>query len=132
MYKIVIDANVWIKYARSKDIAPLLNRLIAYNLLPVANNYLLSEIFTAVVENGWMTEKVAANMIAFIRKVALMTTENAVYRLSPDPKDNYLFDLAVQNSCAFIISDDGELLQFAMKPFPVHTSGWFLKMFPLE
>ena len=28
MYKIIIDANVWIKYARSKDIAPLLKRII--------------------------------------------------------------------------------------------------------
>ncbi len=45
MYKIIIDANVWIKYARAKDIAPLLNRMIAYNFLPVVNNYLLSEIF---------------------------------------------------------------------------------------
>ncbi len=75
MYKIVIDANVWIKYARSKDIAPLLNRVVAFNLLPVANNYLLSEIFTAVVENEWMTAKVATNMISFIRKVVMMTTE---------------------------------------------------------
>lgn len=132
MYKIVIDANVWIKYARSKDIAPLLNRLIAYNLLPVANNYLLSEIFTAVVGNGWMTEKSATNLISFIRKIAFMTTENAVYRLSPDPKDNYLFDLAVQNTCVFIISDDGELARFTLKPVPVHTSGWFLKTFSLE
>jgi putative PIN family toxin of toxin-antitoxin system len=131
MYKIVIDANVWIKYARSKDIAPLLNRVVAFNLLPVANNYLLSEIFTAVVENEWMTAKVATNMISFIRKVVMMTTETAVYGLSPDPKDNYLFDLAVQNNCVFIISDDVKLIEFAFKPIPVHTSGWFLKTFSL-
>lgn len=112
MYKIVIDATIWIKYARAKDIAPLLKRLIAYNLLPVANNYLLAEIFTAIVENKWMTEKNASSMIEFIRKVALMTTESAIYRLSPDPKDNYLFDLAVQNACVFIVSDDSQLLQF--------------------
>lgn len=132
MYKIVVDANVWIKYARAKDIAPLLNRFVIYNFLPVANNYLLSEIFTAVTENGWMTEKVATNLLSFIQKVALMKTESAVYRLSPDPKDNYLFDLAVQNACVFIISDDSVLLQFTLKPVPVHTSGWFLKTFPIE
>ncbi len=64
-------------------------------------------------------------MISFISKVALMTTENVVYPLSPDPKDNYLFDLAVQNTCVFIISDDGELVQFSLKPVAVNTSGWF-------
>ncbi len=123
MFKIVIDANIWIRYARSKDIAPLLDRLIAYNFIPIANNYLLSEIFTAVVGNRWMTEKSALAMIYFIRKVVLLTAENAVYRFAPDPKDNYLFDLAVQNNCLFIISDDTKLLQYALKPLPVHTSG---------
>ncbi|MFN2438369.1 MAG: putative toxin-antitoxin system toxin component, PIN family [Chitinophagaceae bacterium] len=132
MYRIVIDANVWIKYARSKDIAPLLNRFIAYNFLPVANNYLLSEIFNAVVENLWMKEKTATDTISFIRKMSLMTAENAVYGLSPDPKDNYLFDLAIQNNCVFIISDDTKLLQLALKPIPVHTSRWFLKTFAIE
>lgn len=132
MYKIVIDANVWIKYARSKDIAPLLNRLSAYNLLPIANNYLLSEIYNAVTENKWMTDKVAMNVIGLIRKIVLMTNEQAVFRLSPDPKDNYLFDLAIQNNCVFIITDDSLLLQLALKPVPVHSSGWFLKTFPME
>lgn len=132
MYKIVIDANVWIKYARSKDIAPLLNRLSAYNLLPIANNYLLSEIYNAVTENRWMTDKVAMNVIGLIRKIVLMTNEHAVFRLSPDPKDNYLFDLAIQNNCVFIITDDSLLLQLALKPVPVHSSGWFLKTFPIE
>lgn len=132
MYKIVIDANVWIKYARSKDIAPLLNRFSAYNLLPIANNYLLSEIYNAVTENRWMTDKVAMNVIGLIRKIVLMTNEHAVFRLSPDPKDNYLFDLAIQNNCVFIITDDSLLLQLALKPVPVHSSGWFLKTFPIE
>jgi hypothetical protein len=44
MFKIIIDANVWVKYARVKDIAPLLGRLVQYNLLPLTNNYLLSEV----------------------------------------------------------------------------------------
>jgi putative PIN family toxin of toxin-antitoxin system len=131
MHRIVLDANVWIKYARSRDIAPLLDRFVTYNFLPVVNNYLLSEIFDAVVENRWMSRKSAEKLIGFIRKVAWLTAENAVYRLSPDPKDNYLFDLAVQNNCVFLITDDTELLGFRLPPLPVHSSGWFLKTFAL-
>jgi putative PIN family toxin of toxin-antitoxin system len=131
MYKIIIDANVWIKYARAKDIAPLLNRIIAYNLLPVVNNYLLSEIFNALVENEWMKMKQAANVTEFIKKISLVATEKAVFGISPDPKDNYLFDVAIQNACRFMVSDDSELLRFSLKPIPVHTSKWFLKTFPL-
>jgi putative PIN family toxin of toxin-antitoxin system len=131
MYKIIIDANIWIHFARSKDIAPLLDRIIAYNLLPVVNNYLLSEIFNALVENKWMHENNAAKIIAFIRKVAFTDTERAVYALSPDPKDNYLFDLAVQNNCVFILTDDTKLLHIQMKPLPVYSCNWFFKKFPI-
>ncbi len=78
-----------------------------------------------------MNEKQANNTIAFIKKVTLTFTEIAVYGISPDPKDNYLFDLAIQNNCVFIISDDSALLQFNLKPLPVYTSSWFLKTFPI-
>lgn len=131
MFKIIIDANVWIKYARIKDIAPLLNRFVAYNFIPVINNYLLSEVFNALLENKWMDEKQAKNVIEFIRKISLAVSEKAVYGLSPDPKDNYLFDVAVQNGCVFMISDDSELIKFGLKPIPVQTSAWFLKNFPI-
>jgi hypothetical protein len=42
MYSVIFDANVWIKYARVKNIAPLLDRMDAYQFLPIVNNYLLS------------------------------------------------------------------------------------------
>jgi predicted nucleic acid-binding protein len=131
MYKILVDANVWIKYARAKEIAPLLDRFVTYRFLPVINNYLLGEIFDALVENTWMDQKQATSLITFIRKVTYSVTERAVYGLSPDPKDNYLFDLAVQNNCVFIVSDDSKLLHFKLKPVPVHSTSWFLKKFPL-
>jgi putative PIN family toxin of toxin-antitoxin system len=113
MYKIIIDANVWIKYARIKDIAPLVNRFAAYNFIPVINNYLLSEVFNALLENNWMKERSVINVIEFIRRISLSVKEKVVFRISPDPKDNYLFDIAVQNACVFIITDDSELLHFS-------------------
>ena len=131
MNKIIIDANVWIKYARTKDIAPLLNRFLIYHFIPVVNNYLLSEIFDALVENKWMHERRANLLVDFIKKIAIINIETAVYAMSPDPKDNYLFDLAIQNNCVFIISDDSVLLEFVLKPVSVHSGNWFLKKFPV-
>jgi predicted nucleic acid-binding protein len=92
-------------FCQVKGYCPLLDRIIAYNLLPVVNNYLLSEIFNALAENKWMHENNAAKIIAFIRKVTFTDTERAVYALSPDPEDNYLFDLAIQHHCVFILTD---------------------------
>lgn len=79
-----------------------------------------------------MNKNQATQIIDFIKKIALVMTEQALYRLSPDPKDNYLFDLAIQNNCVFIISDDSKLLRFTIKPIPVYSTTWFLKKFPLH
>jgi putative PIN family toxin of toxin-antitoxin system len=130
MYKIVVDANILIKYARSKNIKPLLSRFIQCNLLPVVNNYLLSEIFDALVINKWMNAKQATMIIAFISKISLKTVEKAVFALSPDAEDNYLFDLAIQNNCVFIITNEKQLLNIKLKPLPVFSGNWFIKHFP--
>jgi len=79
MYKIIIDANVWIKYARIEDIAPLVNRIVTYNFLPVINNYLLSKVFDALLENDWMKERAASNVIHFIRKISFSKGKSCVW-----------------------------------------------------
>ena len=86
MSKIIVDANVWIRYARAKDIAPLLKRFTTYDFLPVVNNYLLSEIFNALVENNWMRKKSADNIIGFIKKISLVVIEKAVFGIKPGSK----------------------------------------------
>ena len=131
MYLVIIDANVWIRFTRSKNILPLLDRFDAYNLVPVVNNYLLSEIFDALIDNKWMTESRATSTVDYIRRISSVRVERAVYRLSPDPKDNYLFDLAIQNNAAFIITDDTKLLSLSLKPRPIKSSSWFLRNFPV-
>ena len=122
MYFVIFDANVWIKYARAKNITPLLDRMLNYRFIPIVNNYLLSEIFDALIENKWMNKAQAKSVVEFIKKISLMETESVVYRLSPDPKDNYLFDLAIQNNCVFIITDDDKLLRMKLKPVSVHST----------
>lgn len=57
MYKIVLMPMYGLNYARAKDTAPLLNRLLTYRLAPIVNNYLISEVFDALIENKWMAPK---------------------------------------------------------------------------
>ena len=130
MNSIIIDANVWIRFARFKNLHPLLNRLDTHNLIPVVNRYLLSEVFEALVRKNWMNDKTAFATIQFIENISVVNKGKAVYRLSPDPKDNYLIDLAVQENCIFIISDDTFLLSFSLSPIPVKNCNWFFKQFP--
>jgi putative PIN family toxin of toxin-antitoxin system len=131
MLKIVVDANVWIRFLRNSHNNPIVNCMKAYDIEVITNNYLLSEVFDALVNNKWMSDKLATQTIEIIRTICTSATENAVYGISPDPEDNYLFDLAIQNNCSFLVSNDTELLNFKLKPIPVYTSNWFLKHFPL-
>jgi putative PIN family toxin of toxin-antitoxin system len=128
--KIVIDANVWVRYVAQGKHATLLSIIRKYEFLVFCNNYLLHEIFNACTTNDWYTENEARNVVNAIRKVVSGTTETAVFRLSKDPKDNYLFDLAVQNNCRFIVSDDRLLRETPLKPVPVKTTSWFIKHYP--
>ena len=128
---IVIDANIRIRFARSQSFSALVNRIALYKLIPVTNNYLLSEVFDTIVINEWATRKEAKRYIEYIKSISLFITEHAVYRISPDPKDNFLFDIAIQHNCSFIISNDTELLAFRLQPVKVKSVSWFLKNFPL-
>lgn len=76
MYLVIIDANVWIKFARARNIAPLLDRLVKFQFVPVVNNYLLSEIFDALTENKWMNKTQAIGITEFIKKISLLITED--------------------------------------------------------
>jgi putative PIN family toxin of toxin-antitoxin system len=131
MIRIVIDANVWIRFARSKNIQPLRSRLIKYQMVPVANNYLLLEIFDALVDNGWMPLEQAQNVVELVTAICLIQTEHAIFRLSIDPEDNYLIDLATQYHCKYIISDDSMLARVPLLPIPVRSSNWFLETLPI-
>lgn len=128
---IIIDACVWVRFARSSYAKPIIDRIIVYGILPILNNYLLSEVHEALLNNNWANLKQADLFIGYIKSSGLFVAEHSVYRLSPDPKDNYLIDLAVQHNCALIISDDSELLSCQILPVQVKSGNWFLKQFPV-
>ncbi len=129
--KIIIDANTWLRFVIHGKQNKLINIIGKYKLKVFADNYLLSEIFDACVENDWYTTIQANQIIENIKLVVIGSTANAIYRFSPDPKDNYLFDLAIQNNCDFIVSDDKELRKMALQPKQIQTTNWFLKHFPV-
>jgi putative PIN family toxin of toxin-antitoxin system len=48
--------------------------------------------------------------ILFVEKVAELFITKSIFDLCPDPKDNYLFDLAFQSHSNFLVSGDKTLL----------------------
>jgi predicted nucleic acid-binding protein len=88
-------------------------------------------VHDALLKNSWATIKQADLFISYIETLSLVEVEETIFRLSPDPKDNYLFDLAIQNNALVIVSDDLLLLNFPLQPSVVRSCNWFLKHYPI-
>jgi predicted nucleic acid-binding protein len=50
----------------------------------------------------------------------------------PDPKDNFLFDLALQTGSELIVSEEKVLLNWKESPVPVHDIKWFKENFFID
>ena len=50
---------------------------------------------------------------------------------SPDPKDNFLFDLALQTGSEVIVTQEKALLGFKESPVRVHDIKWFKENYPV-
>jgi predicted nucleic acid-binding protein len=51
---------------------------------------------------------------------------------SPDPKDNFLFNLAIQTGSELIASEEKILLNWQESPVPVHNITWFKENFFID
>jgi putative PIN family toxin of toxin-antitoxin system len=51
------------------------------------------------------------------------------FKNCPDPKDNFLFDIALQSECEAIVTQEKILLNYLESPIPVRSIVWFKQTF---
>lgn len=125
--KCCIDSCVWVKYAGHFKTATLLRYIAANNLLVYADNYLLSEIHDALIEAFDFTVSEADNIIKLISPFIIIEAPRNIFRLSKDAKDNYLYDLCIQNNCRYLVTIDNDILTDTNAPFIRKTDAWLKK-----
>ena len=125
--KCCIDSCVWVKYAGHFKTATLLRYIAANNLLVYADNYLLSEIHDALIEAFDFTVSEADKIIQLISPFIIIEAPRNIFRLSKDAKDNFLYDLCIQNNCRYLITIDKEILSDTHAPFIRKTDAWLRK-----
>jgi predicted nucleic acid-binding protein len=75
-------------------------------------------------------EDIHPNLIIETIKAATFYIETVeVFKGCPDPKDNFLFDLALQTESELIVSEEKVLLTWQQSPVPVHNILWFKEHF---
>ena len=125
--KCCIDSCVWVKYAGHFKTATLLQYIIENRLLVYADNYLLGEIHQALTGKFNFIMSEADKIIQLISPFIIIDTARSIYRLSKDAKDNYLYELCIQNNCRYLITIDKEILADTNAPFIRKTDAWLKK-----
>lgn len=122
-----IDSCVWIKYVGQNKGSTLI-KLIRQNGLNVfADNYLLSEVHEALFKNFDFSLLEADRLIQSITPFIIVSAPRNIYRTAPDPEDNFLYDICIQNSCGLLITIDRALLLDEQAPFIRKTDAWLRK-----
>ncbi len=128
---LVIDTSVYITYAFHNKINRLANAIIKYELIVYINDKLLEELernITRVLKNASFN---ALEIVEEIKRITFYTKTLDNFNSCPDPKDNFLFDLAIQTNSDVIVTQEKVLLQWTKSPVPIHDIKWFKERFPV-
>lgn len=129
MRKFIIDTSVYINFSWYNKIRRLIEAIIKNNLQVFTNEQLVKEL----EKNIPLTLKVDdihPNLIIETIKAATFYFETEeLFTGCPDPKDNFLFDLALQTGSELIVSEEKILLNWKNSPVPVYSIHWFKEHF---
>ena len=115
--KTVFDVNIWLRYFISGKSEKIVDMIENNEVFFYRSAELMSELkevinrpkFAKYFPNG--TE----DYISFVEQVAEFTMTQPFFSQCPDPKDNYLFDLAYQSHSDFLVSEDKKVLATPVK-----------------
>ena len=128
---LVVDTSVFLTYAAYDKIYRLIDAIDKYDLIVYVNDELLNEIERNLV-NSVRAENADPKLIfeSIKENTVLVKIENS-YTQSPDPKDNFLFDLAIQTNSEILVTQEKALLNFENSPVKIHDLKWFKETYPV-
>lgn len=110
--KTVFDVNIWLSYFISGKSEKIIDMIENNDVFFYRSVELISELkevinrpkFAKYFSNG------TREYILLVEQVAESFHTQAIFNQCPDPKDNYLFDLAYQSHSNFLVSGDKKVL----------------------
>ena len=115
--KTVFDVNIWLSYFISGKSEKIIDMIENNDVFFYRSAELISELKEVI--NRPKFAKYFSNSteeyILFVEQVAEFFHTQAIFDQCPDPKDNYLFDLAYQSHSNFLVSGDKKVLAVPVK-----------------
>ncbi|HYV93273.1 MAG TPA: putative toxin-antitoxin system toxin component, PIN family [Chitinophagales bacterium] len=113
--KVVVDTNVWVSYFINDRINYLIKWLLDRDIEVFISDELISEV-NEVLHRPKFSHRKSGNDISdfidLLGEVGSYCKVKPAFKNSPDPDDNFLFDLCLESEAEYLITSDKKLLQF--------------------
>ncbi len=131
---LVIDTRFILITPATKNFIASFDAILIYDLVVYISPYLIDELernisLTSAVE---LPQFVYDGYLNTIKAICILFEPTSQYNDSPDPKDNFLWDLALQTNSEIIVTKETALLNFTNSPIPVHDIKWFKETYPVS
>ncbi len=131
---LIIDTSVYFNYIFYNKMYRLINAIIQHELTVYINRNLEQELYRNIPK---ALKKSAIDIdpmeiIDLIKSVTFYIETTPSFKSSPDPKDNFLFDLALQTQSDAIVTKEKALLEFINSPVEIHDIKWFKERFIVD
>jgi uncharacterized protein len=110
--KFILDTNIWISFIGGNNLAILADLILSNDLIIYASPHLTNEL-REVLAYPRIFKRLKQPIDAYIEvHLALVTVfpTKPLYTDSPDVKDNFLFDLALQSKVPRVVTGDKKIL----------------------
>ena len=128
---LVIDSSVFISFSMYNKLYRIADAIVTYDLKVYVNEVLLAEVEKNLSKLQIRSKADIRQSIVFIKAFVIIVDVKPFFNNSPDPKDNFLFDLAIQTNSTMIVTQEKALLNFKESPIPIHDIKWFKETYPV-
>jgi uncharacterized protein len=109
--RVIFDTNVWVSYFIGGRFEEITHLIFDHDLIVLTSPELITEL-SEVLTRKKFVKYLTLPIIEYIDFHIELTEQVETvpsYTQSPDPKDNFLFDLAIQHQAAYLVTGDRKL-----------------------
>ena len=108
----------------------LIDAFNKYEIDVFVNQNLLNEIERNINKNVEVIVD-TKEVMDYITSSCILFEITPTFTQSPDPKYNFLFDLAIQTNSEILVTQEKALLNFENSPVKIHDLKWFKETYPV-
>lgn len=118
--RLVIDTNIWVSIFIGANFENFLEIIFKKNHLILSSTELIDELAEVLTRSKFKKYlgNPIENYVEQHKNIVKIVKVKSEYFQSPDPNDNFLFDIAIQKKAEYIVTGDKKLLEHN-PPFPI-------------